>query len=88
MTTQDKSYIAAKPGQVYWRHEKCPHRSSKVLLLTVGGICVTGSWYGDVGQYFLAWSPMPKTGEPPPDIRSASLWERIKYAVRLVAGWA
>ena len=87
MTPQHKTHIAAQPGQVYWRHERCPHGGAKVLLLTVHGICVTGSWYGNLGQYFQAWSPMPKTGTPPPDIRRASLWERVKFAVRLVMGW-
>jgi hypothetical protein len=81
-----KTYISAQPGQIYWRHERCPHHGAKVLLLTIGGVCVVGSWYGEPGRYFTAWSPMPKDGAPPPDIRSASLWERVKFAVRLVTG--
>lgn len=86
MTPQHKTHIAAQPGEIYWRHERCPHGGAKVLLLTIGGVCVVGSWYGELGRYFTAWSPMPKTGTPPPDIRRASLWERVKFAVRLVLG--
>lgn len=84
MTTTRPTYIAAVHGQVYWREEKCPHPGAKVLLLTVGGVCVTGHWYGDLGEAFVAWSPMPKRGRPAADIRRASLWERIKFAIRLI----
>lgn len=35
-----------------------PPGGAKVLLLTIGGICVTGNWSDD-GRY-LAWAPMPK----------------------------
>lgn len=87
-TPQHKTHIAAEPGQVYWRHEQCPHLGAKVLLLTVHGICVVGSWYGKPSQYFKAWAPLPKDCPPPPDIRRAPLWERVKFAVRLVLGRA
>lgn len=84
MAKQHKTHIAAPPGEVYWRREKCPHGGSKVLLLTTHGICVTGSWYGDYGQFFQAWSPMPKDCDPPPDIRQASLWDRIRFAFNMI----
>jgi hypothetical protein len=35
-------------------------RSGKMQLLTIGGICVTGSWYGQLGEYFVAWAPLLK----------------------------
>lgn len=35
-----------------------PPGGAKCLLLTAGGVCVTGPWSDD-GRY-LAWSPMPK----------------------------
>jgi hypothetical protein len=79
-----KNYVAAPPGEIYWRREVCPHRGKNVLLKTVGGICVKGHWYGDYGQYFTAWCPMPKDGDPPPGIRNAPLLERIRFAFRLV----
>lgn len=55
-----RTHIAAPAGEVYWRYEMPEDRGAKVLLLTIGGICVLGRWYGALGQYFLAWSPMPK----------------------------
>lgn len=53
-------YIAAPPGEVYWRYEVPKATDSKVLLLTVGGVAVTGNWTGKFGQYFIAWAPLPK----------------------------
>lgn len=79
-----KTHVAAPPGDIYWRHERCPHGGAKVLLLTVGNVCVVGQWYGELNQFFVAWSPMPKKGRPPSDIRQAPLWQRIKFAFRLV----
>lgn len=35
-----------------------PPGGAKVLLLTVGGICVTGQWKDDGA--FIGWAPMPK----------------------------
>jgi hypothetical protein len=35
-----------------------PPGGAKVLLLTKGGVCVTGTW-APTGA-FLAWAPMPK----------------------------
>lgn len=57
MTTD---YVAA--DVVGWLYpgagDGIPPGGAKVLLLTVGGICVTGTWSDD-GRY-LAWSPMPR----------------------------
>jgi hypothetical protein len=80
----DKDYVAAPPGEVYWRREVCPHRGKRVLLRTIGDVAIIGHWYGDLGQYLTAWSPLPKDGMPPPDILSAPLWARIKFAIRLI----
>lgn len=79
-----KPYVSAPPGQLYWRREVCPHAGAKVLLLTVGRVCVVGHWYGAYGQYFTAWCPMPKNGEPAPDIRTAPLLERVRFAFKLI----
>jgi len=83
MTTRP-DYIAAPPGQVYWRHEVCPHRGADVLLRTVGGVLVRGRWYGAYGEAFTAWSPMPKDGDPPSSIHGAPLLERLRFAWRLI----
>lgn len=47
---------------VYYRYplagDDKPAGGAKVLLLTVGGVCVVGQWRDNAG--FTAWSPMPK----------------------------
>jgi len=63
---EHEKYLAAPPGEVYWRHEKCPHRGTQVLLKTIGGVLVKGHWYGELNQYFTAWCPMPKDQPPAP----------------------
>lgn len=35
-----------------------PPGGAKVLLLTIGGVCVTGQWQNN--GHFLGWAPMPK----------------------------
>jgi hypothetical protein len=35
-------------------------KGSKIQLLTIGGIAVTGTWYGAPGEYFVAWAPLLK----------------------------
>jgi hypothetical protein len=35
-------------------------RSGKLQLLTIGGIATTGEWYGELGEYFAAWSDLMK----------------------------
>jgi hypothetical protein len=38
-----------------------PHKKSgKLQLLTIGGISVSGSWYGELGENFVAWSDLLK----------------------------
>lgn len=78
------SYVAADPGEVYWRKEKCPHRGADVLLRTVGGILVRGKWYGDLGEAFTAWCPMPKDGLPPAAIHDAPLLARVRFSWNLI----
>lgn len=77
-------YIAAPPGELYWRHEVCPHRGADVLLLTIGGMLVRGIWYGKMGEAFTAWCPMPKDSAPPPRIQDAPLRARLRFAWRLI----
>jgi hypothetical protein len=54
------THVAAPPGEIFWRYEVPENRSAKMLLLTIGGICVLGQWQGRLGEQFMAWSPMPK----------------------------
>lgn len=46
---------------VWFRYPKdgdpLPPPSTKLLLLTKGGICIVGQWVE--GGFFEAWSPMP-----------------------------
>lgn len=60
-----REYIAAPPGEIYWREEKCPHGGSTVLLLTVHGVLVKGVWQGELGEFYVAWCPLPKRSPRP-----------------------
>lgn len=55
-----KDYLATT--DLFYRYpgagDEKPPGGAKVLLLTRGGICVTGPWSDD-GRY-LGWAPMPK----------------------------
>lgn len=79
-----RDYIAAPPGELYWRQEVCPHGDAKVLLKTVGGVCIEGRWYGRYGQYLTAWCPLPKDGVLPARIEDAPLLARIRFAFKLI----
>lgn len=52
-----KTHIAAPPGRIFWNYSIPPDKGAKVQLLTIGGIQVSGRWYGDWGDAFLAWAP-------------------------------
>lgn len=83
--TPGPAYIAADPGELYWRYEVCPHPGAKVLILTIGDVAIIDQWgRSELGQYFKAWCPLPKRGSPPPDIRMASLWQRLRFAFYLI----
>jgi hypothetical protein len=82
--TKALSYVAARPGDIYWRYEVCPYKGADVLLRTIGGVLVRGHWYGKLGEAFVAWCPMPKDGEPPAAIAHASLRERLRFAFNLI----
>lgn len=43
-----------------WRYDDTAPRGRKVLLLTIGGVLVQGNWKGYLGEFFLAWQPLPK----------------------------
>lgn len=47
-------------NEIYWRYTEPNDKTAKMLLLTVGGVLVTGSWHGCLGEFFLAYSPLPK----------------------------
>jgi hypothetical protein len=83
MTTYP-THIAAPPGQLYWRKERCQSSSAKVLLRTIGGTTVVGQWYGDLDQFFTAWCPLPANGVPQALIQSAGLKARIIFAFKLI----
>lgn len=51
----DKSYVAEET--VKWNFT-VPNSRKKMNLLTIGGMSVPGHWYGELGQYFVAWSPL------------------------------
>lgn len=53
------THITAPPGELYWRKSVPPHVGAKMILRTIGNVAVIGHWYGDLGQYFSAWCPLP-----------------------------
>jgi len=79
-----RTHISAPPGEIYWRYEVCPHGGAKVLLRTVGGIATIGSWYGALGDSFVAWCPLPTSGSPVEPIQRATLWKRISFSFLLI----
>jgi len=58
----ENTQLPAQAGEVRWRYPEAgdgaPPTGVKLLLLTYGGICVTGTWRDD--GWFSAWSPLPK----------------------------
>ena len=44
----------------YVRYSVPENKGATVQLLTVGGILVRGQWYGQLGEHFVGWAPMPK----------------------------
>lgn len=56
----EQSVTTAQPGDVYWRYTIPARSDSKMLLLNLGGVAIIGNWYGQLGEHFLAWCPLPK----------------------------
>ncbi len=55
-----KPVVQTMSGQAAaWIYEK-PTRGGKMQLLTIGCVSVTGDWKGELGEMFLAWSPLLK----------------------------
>lgn len=51
----------ASAGPIEWNFTVPPAgKRGKLQLLTIGGISVPGAWYGDLGQYFVAWHELVK----------------------------
>ncbi len=61
-TQTAKDYVAGELGYVYPElGEERPPGGAKVLLLTEGGVCISGTWNANAG--YLAWSPMPRRAD-------------------------
>lgn len=57
-STPIKGYMAGGSTFQYpGAGDQPPPGGAKVLLLTIGGVCVTGPWSND-GRY-LGWAPLP-----------------------------
>ncbi len=56
----DQSVTTAPPGEIHWRYTVPRNGDSKMLLLNLGGVAIIGNWYGELGEHFLAWCPLPK----------------------------
>jgi hypothetical protein len=58
-STPAKEYIAGGAPFMYpGAGDPAPFGGAKVLLLTKGGICITGSWKNDGSV--IGWAPLPK----------------------------
>jgi hypothetical protein len=58
---EDKHYLTIAPGAKLDLFYSVPKRTDQdLLLLTTGGVLVSGRWYGELGQHFVAWMPMPR----------------------------
>lgn len=58
-----KDYVAGGEAFMYpGAGDAKPPGSAKVLLLTVGGVCIVGQWrLVDVeAGYIIGWAPLPK----------------------------
>lgn len=54
--SQTKGYVVGEAQG--FTYEVAP-LGQKVLLLTKGGVCVEGKWYGEFGEFFWGWAPLP-----------------------------
>lgn len=55
--------LSAPPSEIYWRTTVPDRPNHKMLLRTIGGVAIIGKWDGELGQYFTAWCPLPKSGD-------------------------
>ena len=56
----EQPVTTATQTEMYWHYTKPKNPDSKMFLLNLGNVATIGNWYGEVGQYFKAWCPMPK----------------------------
>lgn len=56
----DQNVTTAPPGDIFWRYSIPPRSDSKMYLLTIGNVAVTGNWSGELGEFYKAWCPCPK----------------------------
>lgn len=57
---RENTQLEAQGGDAFWRYEEPAPLGEKLLLLTVGGIAVIGTWAMQRGDMYLAWSYLPK----------------------------
>lgn len=58
-TSPEKGYVADKSNEYRYpaAGDELPPGGAKVLLLTRGHVCTTGTW-GD--PFFIGWAPLPR----------------------------
>lgn len=68
-SSQQKVHTGAQSEQ-QWNFDIPPSglKGAKMQLLTIGGISVTGTWLGNLGQYYVAWAPLLKIPKPFPKV--------------------
>lgn len=57
----DSPIFTGTSTDIYWRYEVPANKNDTMFLLTAfGKIVVKGAWYGELGEYYIAYSPMIK----------------------------
>lgn len=73
---------------IFWKYEK-PEYMSKHLMLTIGGIAVIGTWYGNVGEHYKAHyllSSIAWINDEPPDTSTKMLIKTVG-GVSIIGRW-
>jgi hypothetical protein len=52
--------FTAPPGEIRWTYAVPPSTDAMMFLLTIGRIAMRGRWQGRMGEFFVAYCPMPK----------------------------
>lgn len=54
------NHLTAPAGDIRWTYAVPPNSDSTMFLLTIGRIAMRGRWQGALGEFFIAYCPMPK----------------------------
>lgn len=52
--------LTGNTGEIRWIYSVPQSTDATMFLLTIGRIAMRGRWQGKMGEYFIAYCPMPK----------------------------